>query len=160
MQQHAPQVQTPEQQLQMDAAFDQAFKDAQLHMGQDQAQANEQEHEQAQPQELQQEEAPAEEIREAKGDFEKVWESLKPEAERLGKLAEWEKEFSILMKGSKGVWKGYCEHISDGLRRADAAALDKGERLERPNAGATFGFLLLPIEIAHYTVHQRRGRPV
>lgn len=36
----------------------------------------------------------AEEIKEAKGDFEKVWESLKPEAERLNKLAEWERDFS------------------------------------------------------------------
>lgn len=35
-----------------------------------------------------------EEIKEAKGDFEKVWESLKPEAERLNKLAEWERDFS------------------------------------------------------------------
>ena len=33
-------------------------------------------------------------IREPKGDFEAVWESLRPEAERLGKLAEWEKDFS------------------------------------------------------------------
>jgi peroxin-5 len=110
MQQHAPQVQTPEQQLQMDAAFDQAFKDAQLHMGQDQAQANEQEHEQAQPQELQQEEAPAEEIREAKGDFEKVWESLKPEAERLGKLAEWEKEFSQVSSDASMM----SHHLDEG----------------------------------------------
>lgn len=35
-----------------------------------------------------------EEMKEAKGDFEKVWESLKPEAERLNKLAEWERDFS------------------------------------------------------------------
>jgi len=33
-------------------------------------------------------------VREPKGDFEKVWESLRPEAERLGKLAEWESDFS------------------------------------------------------------------
>jgi peroxin-5 len=30
----------------------------------------------------------------AEGEFEKVWQSLRPEAERLGKLAEWEKDFS------------------------------------------------------------------
>jgi peroxin-5 len=32
--------------------------------------------------------------REAKGDFDAVWESLRPEAERLNKLAEWENDFS------------------------------------------------------------------
>lgn len=31
---------------------------------------------------------------EAKGELEKVWESLRPEAERLNKLAEWERDFS------------------------------------------------------------------
>ena len=35
-----------------------------------------------------------EEVREAKGDFDAVWESLRPEAERLNKLAEWEADFS------------------------------------------------------------------
>lgn len=30
----------------------------------------------------------------AKGDLEAVWESLRPEAERLGQLAEWERDFS------------------------------------------------------------------
>lgn len=37
---------------------------------------------------------PAEETRETKGDLEAVWESLRPEAERLNKLAEWERDFS------------------------------------------------------------------
>ncbi|KAJ9102014.1 hypothetical protein QFC19_004939 [Naganishia cerealis] len=32
-------------------------------------------------------------------DFEAVWQSLKPEADRLGKLAEWEKEFSQFANG-------------------------------------------------------------
>ena len=31
---------------------------------------------------------------EPKGDFEAVWESLRPEAERLNKLSEWERDFS------------------------------------------------------------------
>lgn len=31
---------------------------------------------------------------EVKGDMEAVWESLRPEAERLGRLAEWERDFS------------------------------------------------------------------
>ena len=39
-------------------------------------------------------EPPAEEMRETKGDMEAVWESLRPEAERLNKLAEWERDFS------------------------------------------------------------------
>jgi peroxin-5 len=43
---------------------------------------------------------PAEEDREAKGDFEKVWESLKPQAERLNQLAEWEKDFSQVRRHS------------------------------------------------------------
>lgn len=97
--QHAQQMQSPEQQQQqMEAAFDQAFKDAQIDVGQSQAGKEAQNQGEGQLQEPVQanaeEQAPAEEVREAKGDFEKVWESLKPEAERLGKLAEWEKEFS------------------------------------------------------------------
>ena len=39
-------------------------------------------------------EVQAEETRETKGDLDAVWESLKPEAERLNKLAEWERDFS------------------------------------------------------------------
>lgn len=32
----------------------------------------------------------------------RVWQSLKPEADRLGKLAEWEKEFSqVRLRSSK-----------------------------------------------------------
>ncbi|KAI5449872.1 Peroxisomal membrane signal receptor PTS1 [Naganishia albida] len=34
-------------------------------------------------------------------DFEAVWQSLKPEADRLGKLAEWEKEFSQFANGQQ-----------------------------------------------------------
>lgn len=48
-------------------------------------------------------------IREPKGDFEAVWESLRPEAERLGKLAEWEKDFSqvsdeIFLQINRCMW--------------------------------------------------------
>lgn len=86
-QQQAPQAaarvqeMTDKEHAEMEAAFERAFEDAKV----------------ADPVEVgdQQETAPPEEeIREAKGEFDKVWESLKPEAERLGKLAEWEKEFS------------------------------------------------------------------
>ena len=37
------------------------------------------------------------------GDFEAVWESLRPEAERLGKLAEWEKDFSQVSSVPQGL---------------------------------------------------------
>ena len=86
-------MQTPEQQQQMDAAKDQAFRDAQANAEQTQADKPEQQQEPVHGDEAVHD-TPAEETRDAKGDFEKVWESLRPEAERLGKLAEWEKEFS------------------------------------------------------------------
>jgi peroxin-5 len=66
----------------MEAAFERALEDARA-----QSATNEEE-------QTKEEVVPAEEDREAKGDFEKVWESLKPQAERLNQLAEWEKDFS------------------------------------------------------------------
>lgn len=41
-----------------------------------------------------------------KGELDAVWESLKPEAERLNQLAEWEKEFSQVGGGRQGVGVG------------------------------------------------------
>lgn len=69
----------------MEAAFEKAFEEARAG-----------EPVEAESEQLNKEEQgpPAEEMREAKGEFEKVWESLRPEAERLNKLAEWENEFS------------------------------------------------------------------
>lgn len=74
----------------MEAAFEAALADAR-------AQAVPQEPEQKEEQaseEQKTEEPKAEEERPFKGDLDAVWESLKPEAERQNKLAEWEAEFS------------------------------------------------------------------
>jgi peroxin-5 len=71
-----------EEHAEMEAAFEKAFDEVRS-AGQEEVEKQEQE-----------EGPPAEEMREAKGEFDKVWESLRPEAERLNKLAEWESEFS------------------------------------------------------------------
>ncbi|ORX33557.1 hypothetical protein BD324DRAFT_639280 [Kockovaella imperatae] len=42
---------------------------------------------------------------EEKGDFEAVWQSLRPEAERLNKLAEWEKEYSQFVDGEDDLFE-------------------------------------------------------
>lgn len=78
--QQQPQGMTQKEHADMEAAFEKALEDVR----------NQEAAETAEPQQS----APEEEIREAKGEFDKVWESLRPEAERLGKLAEWEREFS------------------------------------------------------------------
>ena len=133
--QHAQQMQSPEQQQQqLEAAFDQAFKDAQIDAGRSQAGKEAQEQGEGQMQDPGQasaeEQAPAEEVREAKGDFEKVWESLKPEAERLGKLAEWEKEFSqvrCLVSFPHFSYDGICAIEAGQVRYAGYnAALSRG----------------------------------
>ena len=40
------------------------------------------------------EEIPRDRDADGQGDFEAVWQSLRPEAERLNQLAEWERDFS------------------------------------------------------------------
>lgn len=82
------QEQAQREQEDMNAAFERALADAKAKDAEDLAA------EQQQQAESQTQEYPEEEVREVKGDFEKVWESLRPEAERLNKLAEWEKDFS------------------------------------------------------------------
>lgn len=72
------------EQEKMEAAFEQALEDAR-------AQNRTESKEEIKTAEA---EVPAEETRETKGDLDAVWESLKPEAERLNKLAEWERDFS------------------------------------------------------------------
>jgi peroxin-5 len=72
------------EQEKMEAAFEQALEDARAQT-RTETTANTKS---AEP------EVQAEETRETKGDLDAVWESLKPEAERLNKLAEWEKDFS------------------------------------------------------------------
>lgn len=73
------------EQERMEAAFEQALEDAR---------AQTRGEEKADTKTAVEAETPAEETREAKGDFDAVWESLRPEAERLNKLAEWERDFS------------------------------------------------------------------
>jgi len=72
------------EQEKMEAAFEQALEDAR-------AQTRTETTADTKPTEP---EVLAEETRETKGDLDAVWESLKPEAERLNKLAEWERDFS------------------------------------------------------------------
>lgn len=85
--------QIPAGHAEMEAAFEQALKDARAQNAMPAAKEEVKEAEEKEPE-------PAEEIggveesKEFKGDLEAVWESLKPEAERMNQLAEWEKEFS------------------------------------------------------------------
>lgn len=81
------------EQEKMEAAFEQAFADARDQTATAEAQTREAE-------------VPAEEVRETKGDLEAVWESLRPEAERLNKLAEWERDFSQV-----------CSSVCPGMTR-------------------------------------------
>ncbi|WWC97367.1 hypothetical protein V866_004246 [Kwoniella sp. B9012] len=50
-----------------------------------------------------------------KGDLEKVWESLKPEAERLNQLAEWEKDFSQFTNDEDDLF----DTLNESLNRSD-----------------------------------------
>lgn len=89
------QEQAQREQEDMNAAFERALADAKAKDAEDLAAEQQQQQVGSQTQEH-----PEEEVREVKGDFEKVWESLRPEAERLNKLAEWEKDFSQVRQGS------------------------------------------------------------
>lgn len=78
---------------QMEAAFEQALADARAQT----APAKEELKEAEQKEEIKEpveDKGGVQDSSEFKGDLEAVWESLKPEAERINKLAEWEKEFS------------------------------------------------------------------
>ena len=74
---------TEQEQHDMETAFERALADARTQTTME-----------ADQETLQGEDEVEEIIRDPKGDFDAVWESLRPEAERLGKLAEWEKDFS------------------------------------------------------------------
>lgn len=104
---HAREIaQREREQEDMNAAFERALADAKAKDAEDVA--GRQRSEETQTQE------PEEEIREAKGDFEKVWDSLRPEAERLNKLAEWESDFSEVRRRTRNremIWPEFrCEH--------------------------------------------------
>lgn len=78
--------QTAQQDQAMNSAFDQAMADWKA-MDDAHKEASQREQPVA-------EQDGVEDRGEAKGELDKVWESLKPEAERLNKLAEWERDFS------------------------------------------------------------------
>lgn len=79
----------------MEAAFEAALADARAQSVPQEKEAEpETKTDEAKTEEAKTEEPKAEEERPFKGDLEAVWESLKPEAERQNKLAEWEAEFS------------------------------------------------------------------
>ncbi|WVQ93997.1 hypothetical protein IAU59_001075 [Kwoniella sp. CBS 9459] len=60
-----------------------------------------------------------------KGDFEAVWESLKPEAERLGKLAEWERDFSQFTNDEDDLY----DVLNESLNRPDVGQSDLDRQL-------------------------------
>ncbi|OCF33079.1 hypothetical protein I316_05124 [Kwoniella heveanensis BCC8398] len=60
-----------------------------------------------------------------KGDFEAVWESLKPEAERLGKLAEWERDFSQFTHDEDDLF----DILNESLNRPDVGQSDLDQQL-------------------------------
>lgn len=106
MQQYQPRLSPMYQQAQpvaadhakMEAAFEAALADARAQAVPQQAEPETKEEQQTE--EAKVEEPKAEEERPFKGDLEAVWESLKPEAERQNKLAEWESEFSQVSPSS------------------------------------------------------------
>ncbi|WVW81525.1 hypothetical protein I302_103520 [Kwoniella bestiolae CBS 10118] len=68
-----------------------------------------------------------------KGDLEAVWESLKPEAERLNKLAEWEKDFSQFTNDEDDLF----DTLNESLNRSDVGQrnLDQQLHLDRDVGG-------------------------
>ncbi|KAJ9111768.1 hypothetical protein QFC22_006427 [Naganishia vaughanmartiniae] len=95
-QQQQPVVETAN----MEEAFERAMKEHEELEAQQQAKPKESEESDVQ-RALSGDDQKAEEDKERfnNPDFEAVWQSLKPEADRLGKLAEWEKEFSQFANG-------------------------------------------------------------
>ncbi|KAL1412059.1 Peroxisomal membrane signal receptor PTS1 [Vanrija albida] len=111
----------------MDAAFEAALADAQAQA--DAAREAEKEVEQEAvhpPPQVEDEGDGIEDADEFKGDLDAVWESLKPEAERLNKLAEWEKEFSQFVDGEDDT----LDILNADLARSDIGHTGLDEQLE------------------------------
>jgi len=92
----------------MEAAFEAALADARAQNvpEKQEEKAKEPEEKVEEPQTTEAKDADATET-DFKGELDAVWESLKPEAERLNKLAEWESEFSQVGGGGReGVGVG------------------------------------------------------
>ncbi|GFZ50651.1 hypothetical protein JCM24511_08409 [Saitozyma sp. JCM 24511] len=115
------------EQADMEAAFERALEDARAERATDEEE------------QTKEEAVPAEENREAKGDFEKVWESLKPQAERLNQLAEWEKDFSQFTNDEDDLF----DVLNESLNRDDVgqASLDEQLHLETGVRPDLEGFL-------------------
>lgn len=86
--------QMPADHAQMEAAFEQALADARAQSAPAKEEVKEEEAKEEVKEAAPEEMGGIEDSTEFKGDLEAVWESLKPEAERMNQLAEWEKEFS------------------------------------------------------------------
>ncbi|WOO80176.1 Peroxisomal targeting signal receptor [Vanrija pseudolonga] len=111
----------------MDAAFEAALADAQAQA--DAAREAEKEPEQEAvhpPPQVEDETDGIEDSDQFKGDLDAVWESLKPEAERLNKLAEWEKEFSQFVDGEDDT----LDILNADLARSDIGHTGLDEQLE------------------------------
>lgn len=106
---------------QMEAAFEQALADARAQN----AKPEQKEEAKADVAEEKTEEK-SEETKEFKGDLDAVWESLKPEAERLGKLAEWESEYSQFVNGEDDTF----DILKENLERDDIGYTGLDEQLE------------------------------
>lgn len=74
----------------MEDAFEKALEDARAQTTSEKVQEDVEQKEEAKEEQVDESDG----TYTAEGEFEKVWQSLRPEAERLGKLAEWEKDFS------------------------------------------------------------------
>ncbi|TXT07382.1 hypothetical protein VHUM_03102 [Vanrija humicola] len=98
----------------MDAAFEAALADAQAQADAAREAEKEAEQEAVHP------------PPQVEGDLDAVWESLKPEAERLNKLAEWEKEFSQFVDGEDDT----LDILNADLARSDIGHTGLDEQLE------------------------------
>jgi peroxin-5 len=85
-----PQQRSVEEQKAMEDAFEKALEDARAQTTSEKVQEDVEQKEEAKEEQVDESDG----TYTAEGEFEKVWQSLRPEAERLGKLAEWEKDFS------------------------------------------------------------------
>ncbi|WRT63596.1 uncharacterized protein IL334_000519 [Kwoniella shivajii] len=75
-------------------------------------------------------------LQEPKGDFEAVWESLRPEAERLNKLAEWESDFSQFTNDQDDLF----ETLNESLNRPEVGQTSLDEQMDIGNLAVPDGF--------------------
>ncbi|KAL7418925.1 Peroxisomal membrane signal receptor PTS1 [Cryptotrichosporon argae] len=119
----------------MEAAFERALADARAHAAAEAAQ---------QQQSPPTTEGDGEDVREFKGDLEAVWESLKPEAERLNQLAEWEAQFSQFVNGEDDTF----DILNEALNRDDVGQASLDEQLQDFD-GARLGAIDTPPQFVY-----------